>query len=209
MSSNMRDILREKKQNHISNLITHKGKQSLSKISNDPVTIRHANFFTVVPVSAEVTPYTKIDECYKRLNKCLKKPFKENKEDLFDFRCSVGFVNPKVPDGSIMTCFSNLGPVYIKPPVKDLYLLNLDFKQAFPEMILITYAIIDERNDRNEFHAQLRYGCNGLTKKQTMILSKSLKHYLETCNTNNSLSDTLKELKEFQSEFLFNDMMDL
>ena len=49
-----------------------------------------------------------------------------------------------------MTCFSNLGPVYIKPPVTDLYLLNLDFKQAFPEMILITYAIIDERNDRNE-----------------------------------------------------------
>lgn len=38
MSSNIRDILREKKQNHISNLITHKGKQSLSKICNDPVT---------------------------------------------------------------------------------------------------------------------------------------------------------------------------
>lgn len=131
MSSNIRDILREKKQNHISNLITHKGKKSLSKICNDLVTIRHANFFT---------PYIENEECYKRLNKCLEKPFKENKEDLFDFRCSVG---------SIMTCFSNLGPVYIKPPFKDLYLLNLDFKHAFPEMILITYAIIDERNDRN------------------------------------------------------------
>ena len=36
-----------------------------------------------------------------------------------------------------------------------------------------------------------------------MILSKSLKHYLETCNTNNSISDILKELKEYQSEFSF------
>lgn len=31
MSSNIRDILREKKQNHISNLITHKGKKSCQK----------------------------------------------------------------------------------------------------------------------------------------------------------------------------------
>ena len=67
MSSNMCDVLREKKQNHIPNLITYKSKQSLSKNnkkSNDPVTIRHSKFLTVVPISTTVRPYTKIDECY-------------------------------------------------------------------------------------------------------------------------------------------------
>ena len=169
MSSNMCDVLREKKQNHIPNLITYKSKQSLSKNnkkSNDPVTIRHSKFLTVVPISTTVRPYTKIDECYNWLNKCIKKPFNENREELFNHRCSIWFVNPKVSDGSIMTCFSNLGPAYFKPPVKDLCLLNIDFMHAYHEMILITYAIINERNNRNEFHAQFRYGCNGLTKNR-------------------------------------------
>lgn len=209
MSSNMRNILREKKLNHIPNLLAYnnrKPKIDINKYQNfssnhtieDPITNKHANFFTVVPISAPVTPYTKIDECYKRLNKRLKSQFNETKEDLFDFRCSFGYENPKISDDGIMICFSHLGPIYIRPPVTDLYLFNLDFNIAFPEIILLTYSIIDERKDRNEFHSQVRYGCNGLTEKQAKILSKSLEHYLQTCNVSSTIGEAFDELKKFQ-----------
>lgn len=111
----------------------------------------------------------------------------------------MGQKNPENTDNGIMICFSNLGPIRVKKPVKDLYLYNMCINGAFDFAIpLLTYAIIDEKNDRNEFHSQVRYEGNGLTEKQAITLSKSLKHYLQTCNVNNTLEQALKDIKDFQ-----------
>lgn len=94
-----------------------------------------------------------------------------------------------------MICFSHLGPIYVGHPVTDLYLFNLDFNIAFPEIILFTYSFIDERKDRNEFHSQVLIGCNCLTKKQAKILSKSLEYYLQECNVRSTIGEAFDELK--------------
>lgn len=118
---------------------------------------------------------------------------------MLDYRSTVGKENPEDVSNGIMICFSNLGPIRVKKPVKDLYLYNMCINKAFDFGIpLLTYAIIDERNDRNEFHSQVRYEGNGLTEKQAITLSKSLKHYLQTFNENSTLEEALKDIKAFQ-----------
>lgn len=52
--------------------------------------------------------------------------------------------------------------------------------------IKISNYLIDKRSDRNDFHAQMRYGCNGLNEKQSFVLNL-LKHYLQCCNTINQI----------------------
>lgn len=199
MACDMRNELRNKKINGIKNIIHNNNSPSGKKCQTNPITLNHTNIFTVVPITAKISPDTKINECYNRLNSCLKNHFSSNKEDLFDYRSTMGQENPQNTDNGIMICFSNLGPIRVKKPVKDLYLYNSCINTAFSFAIpLLTYAIIDDRNDRNEFHSQVRYEGNGLTEKQARKLSKSLKHYLQTCNTNSTLDDALKELKAFQ-----------
>ena len=153
-------------------------------------------------MTAEISPDTTIGECYNRLNKCLRGHFNSNKEELFDYRSTMGQKNPEDVSNGIMICFSNLGPVLVKKPVKDLYLYNMCINGAFSFAIpLLTYAIIDDRCDKNEFHSQIRYEGNGLTEKQAVLMQKSLKHYLQTCNTSSTLKEALDDIKSFQKNF--------
>ncbi|KAK8845193.1 hypothetical protein M9Y10_021375 [Tritrichomonas musculus] len=111
----------------------------------------------------------------------------------------MGNINPVGENMyGIMACFSMLGPIFVKKPLVDLYL----FKKIYTEMVsyaipFLNYSIIDERNNRNEFHSQPRYENDGLTKEQAIILSKPLGHYLQNFDTNNTISETLKDLKKF------------
>lgn len=200
MACDLRNELKYKKLHKIENILRP------SKILNDRksdtkyLTLNHTNFFTVLPMTTSISPDMKVSECYSRLKNKLKKNFQENnKERLFDYRCKMGFTNPENTDNGIMICFSNLGPVHVKKPVKDLYLSNMCVNAAFSWAIpLLTYEIIDERIDRNEFHSQVRYEGNGLTKKQILTLSKSLKHFLQTCDVNSSIQETYNDIVAFQ-----------
>lgn len=199
MACDLRNELRTKKLNHIENIFHPNSPISQKRDQKDPITLNHTNIFTVVPMTAKVSPDMKIIDCYNLLKNHLRIGFDSNKERLFDYRCKMGFTNPQNTDDGIMICFSNLGPVHVKKPVKDLYLSNMCVNAAFSWAIpLLTYAIIDDRIDRNEFHSQVRYEGNGLNKKQIVTLSKSLKHYLQTYNTSNSLQETYNDLLAFQ-----------
>lgn len=199
MACDMRNELRNKKINNIENIF-HPNSPSTANLGQiKPITLNHTNIFTVCPITAKISPDMKISDCYSLLNNCLRSHFNTNKEELFDYRSTMGQKNPENTDNGIMICFSNLGPIRVKKPVKDLYLYNMCINGAFDFAIpLLTYAIIDEKNDRNEFHSQVRYEGNGLTEKQAITLSKSLKHYLQTCNVNNTLEQALKDIKDFQ-----------
>ena len=200
MACDMRNELRNKKINHIENIFHQNSPYNRDRNDpNDPITLNHTNIFAVCPITAKISPDTKINECYSRLNQCLRRHFDSNKEDLFDYRSTMGKENPEDVSNGIMICYSNLGPIRVKKPVKDLYLYNMCINRAFDFAIpLLTYAIIDESNDRNEFHSQVRYEGNGLTGKQAITLSKSLKHYLQTFNGNSTLEEALKDIKAFQ-----------
>ena len=103
----------------------------------------------------------------------------------------------------IMACFSILGPIFVKKPLVDLYLYNMIYTEMVSYAIpFLNYSIIDERNNRNELHSQPRYENNGLSKKQAIILSKSLEHYLQNFDTNNTISETLNDLKKIPRLFL-------
>ncbi|KAK8842033.1 hypothetical protein M9Y10_026250 [Tritrichomonas musculus] len=195
LAVDMRKVLKEKKSQKISNLLTTSPIASHSKYS---LSLNHANFFSIIPIAIHVTPQTRIDQCYKELNAVMKNQLVDHKEDLFDFRCSMNFTNPTPRKNGVIVGFSNLGPIQIKDPIKDLYLLNIDFNIVFPYIILFTYSIIDEKNNRNDFHAQVRYECNGLTKEQSDNLSKLFKFYLQTVKTSNTIGEIFKEMKSFQ-----------
>lgn len=205
MACDMRNELKNKKLNHIENIFHPNSPSTVKNIEknhNKPITLNHTNVFTVAPITAKISPDMKISECYNRLNKCLKDHFNLNKQDLFDYRSTMGQTNPENTDNGIMICFSNLGPIHVKKPVKDLYLYNMCINSAFDFAIpLLTYAIIDDKNDRNEFHSQIRYEGNGLTEKQAVLMQKSLKHYLQTCDTNRTLEEALNDIKSFQKSF--------
>lgn len=201
LAVDMRNVLKEKKMNNIANII--KNTRALpSKKTNNPITMNHANFFSIIPIAIPVSSSSTIRECYKKINDIINTHTVLHKEDLFDLRCSMGFKNPKEKSEGVMAGFSNLGPIHIKSPIKDLYLFNLDFNIVFPYIILFSYSIIDERNNRNELHAQVRYECNGLTKKQSIILSNSFKHYLQIFNENHKIGEAFNELKKFQKKKL-------
>lgn len=171
--------------------------------SIDPITLNHTNFFTIIPFTTEVTPDTKINDCYQMLNKSRDDRFNNKIEDLFDFRNSIDFTNPKNIDDGIMLCFNNLGALPVVEPVKDIYLYNQFYRGALSQAIpMMSYVIIDEKRNRHEFHSQVRYQCNGLTGKQIEVLSKSLKLYLQMVNPFNTISEIFNELKEFQKSML-------
>lgn len=200
MAATMRNVLRDKRSHKIHNIITDQiSTQNQIPLNQDPITLRHSNIFTVLPMTASVTPYTKISECYRRLNKTLKDHFNLNKSDLFDFRDSMNHPKGESYNNSLMICFSNLGPLKVKKPAVDAYLYNMAFRQpASFGIMLLTYAVIDEEKDRNELHSQVRYGGNGLTEKQSMMLSKSFEHYLKNVDQNRTVGEMFNELKAFQ-----------
>lgn len=175
----------------------------LIKSSTDPITLNHTNFYTIIPFTTKVSPEMNIDQCYKLLNESRNNRFNNNKMDLFDFRNSIEFTNPKNIDDGIMLCFNNLGPIHVIEPVRDLYLYNQFFHGALNLAIpVLTYNIVDEKRHRDEFHSQVIYQCNGLTLKQTEVLSKSLKLYLQMAESFNTISEIYQELREFQKSLL-------
>lgn len=195
LAVDMRNVLKEKKIFNIANIIKNtravpSKKKNKKQKTNNPYTMNQANFFSIIPIAIPVSSSSKISECYKKINDNINTHTVLHKEDLFDLRCSMGFKNPKEKSEGVMAGFSNLGPIHIKSPIKDLYLFNLDFNIVFPYIILFSYSIIDERNNRNELHAQVRYECNGLTKnnqsfcqillnitcKYSMKIKKLVKH---------------------------------
>ena len=193
LAVDMRNTLKEKKRQNIQNLlIPNQNKTNIQ--SKYSLSLNHANFFSIIPMAISVTPQTRIHQCYKNLNKVMKSHLIDHKEDLFDFRCSMNFENPTPRKNGVIVGFSNLGPVH----VKDLYLFNLDFNIVFPYIILFTYSVINEKNGQNDFHAQVRYECNGLTKEQSDNLSKLFKFYLQTANQSNTIGEIYNELKKFQ-----------
>lgn len=202
MAASMRkNVLRDKKNYNIKNLITEKvpPKSNISK--NDPITLNHSDIYTVVSMTASITPYTKINECYRRLNKTLKDQFNVNKQDLFNHRDAMDRPNEPSFDKSLMICYSNLGPLKVVKPATDVYLYNMAFNQPLDfGIMLLTYAVIDQSKDRNEFHSQVRYGGNGLTEKQSMILSKSFEHYMKNVDQNRTVGEIFTELKNFQKD---------
>lgn len=182
MACNMRDVLREKKHNP------------------NVITMNHTNFYTVVPMGCHVTPYTRLGECYRLLNKDLKDKFKMN-QPLFDYRDSLDhpLARPLIDPG-LMICFSHLGPIYLRKPLKDVYLYNVALHGIFSTAIpLLTYTIHDEERKRNEFHSQVRYVSNGLTEKQVITLSKSLKHFLQIADTNYTIGEIYHDLQAYQN----------
>ncbi|KAK8845182.1 hypothetical protein M9Y10_021364 [Tritrichomonas musculus] len=201
VAADMRNILKDKKKNNIKNILLPKGPSNTKYYTGNPITLNHTNIFTNLSMTTNVSPDMKIGECYNRLNECLKNHFYPNTEDLFDYTCSMGNFNPVGENMyGIMACFSMLGPIFVKKPLVDLYLFNMIYTEMVSYAIpFLNYSIIDERNNRNEFHSQPRYENNGLTKEQAIILSKSLGHYLQNFDTNNTISETLKDLKKFQN----------
>ncbi|KAK8835691.1 hypothetical protein M9Y10_042288 [Tritrichomonas musculus] len=125
MACDLRNELRNKKINHIENII-HQNSPSTFKKSNikDQITLNHSNIFTVCPITAKISPDTTINECYTRLNQCLRHHFDANKEELFDYRSQMGQTNPEYISNGVMICFSNLGNIRVKKPVKDLNFYN-------------------------------------------------------------------------------------
>lgn len=205
MACNMRGILNDKKTHRVPNIINPSSDETYKEYPNgsqEPITLRHTNIFTVLPLTAPVTPYTKIDECYKRLATSLKKRFSTEKIDLFNFRNGLDNLGSLSVGDGIMTCFSHMGPIKVSKPATDLYLYNKIFDRAFTFAIpLLTYAIVDEKTDRNEFHTQLRYDGNGLTARQAELLNESLRHFLQNCATNCTIGEAFKEIKEFQKSY--------
>lgn len=205
MACNMCGILQDKKEHHIANILNPSSNQVYNintKEREESITLRHTNIFTVVPLTAPVTKNTKIDECYKSLSTSLKNRFNTNKIDLFNFRNGLDNLDKlKVGDG-IMACFSHMGPIRVESPAKEIYLYNKIFDRAFSFAIpLLTYAIIDQKKGKNEFHSQIRYDGNGLTERQAILLNESLKHFLQNCATNCTIFDAFKEIKAFQKSF--------
>lgn len=197
LAVDMRNALKEKKSKQINNLLIPNSNMSITQ-SKYSLSLNHANYFSIIPMAIPVNPQTRIDQCYTELNKVMKSHLIDHKEDLFDFRCSMNFKNPTPRKNGVIVGFSNLGPVYVKDPVKDLYLFNLDFNIVFPYIILFTYSVINEKNGKNDFHAQVRYECNGLTKYQSDNLSKLFKFYLQTAKNSNTIGEIFKEMKKFQ-----------
>lgn len=52
--------------------------------------------------------------------------------------------------------------------------------------IKISNYLIDKRSDRNDFHAQMRYGCNGLNEKQSFVLAESFEALFAVLQYNKS-----------------------
>lgn len=205
MAANMRGVLRDKKDDNISNIIDPSSGQitnGYSSKSEDTITLRHTNIFTVIPLTAAVSSTTRIDDCYKIISTGLKNKFNRDKIELFNFRNGLDNLDKLSVGDGIMTCFSHMGPIRVTSPANDIYLYNKIFDRAFSFAIpLLTYAIVDEKTGRNEFHSQLRYNGNGLTEKQAVLLNESLRHFLQNCASNCTIGEAFKEIKSFQKSF--------
>lgn len=94
LAVDMRNVLKEKKMNNIANII--KNTRALpSKKTNNPITMNHANFFSIILIAIPVSSSSTIRECYKKINDIINTHTVLHKEDLFDLRCSMGLKTQK------------------------------------------------------------------------------------------------------------------
>ena len=166
-------------------------------------TLNTANMYTIVPSGCVFNGDDKIGKVFVDLRNKVKEPF-INKSKLFDSPDSILHPRPNIPERKdILGFFSQLGIVKIKPPIRDVIIYYKNYTGYLTNGThIISYQIVDERNDRNEFHYFHRYNMNGINGFQSRLLLHSLKHFLQTFDERMTIRESINDMIKFQKQFI-------
>lgn len=166
-------------------------------------TLNTNNMYSIVPSGSIVNGDTTIRDVFQTLRKKVRDAFID-KMRLFDSPDSIiNHSGDRPKRNDIIPFFSQLGMVKIKSPIRDIIIYDKNYNDVlFNETHIISYQIVDERNDRNEFHFFHRYNTNGISGCQSNLLLNSLKHFLQTFDENMTVHEALDDLKRFQQQFI-------
>ena len=164
-------------------------------------TLNTVNLYTHLQVGDIFNSDDSIQKVFNVLRAQLKEPF-VNKSKLFDSPDSVINYGP-MSNSYFKGFFSPLGMVNLKSPIRDAIIYDRSYLNILENASqIIHYQIVDNRNDRNEFHCFHRYNTNGLSGWQSRLILRSMKHFLQNFDIKMSLREAIDDLKLFQSKFI-------
>lgn len=166
-------------------------------------TLNTANMYTIIPSGCVFNGDETIGKVFVDLRKKVKEPFIK-KSQLFDSPDSI--INPRenIPQREdILGFFSQLGMVKIKSPVRDIIIYDKNYNDIlFNATHIISYQIVDNRNDRNEFHYFHRYNTNGINGWQSRLLLHSMKHFLQSFDEKMTIREAINDIQSFQKQYI-------
>jgi hypothetical protein len=92
---------------------------------------------------------------------------------------------------------SNLGPLVIKPPLKDFYLKTTNSRDGIENQIFL-FAFSKVTPTRNELCGTVRFSPTSITVKKAHIVTESIKHFLTTIPMNATPREAHREIQAFQ-----------
>jgi hypothetical protein len=153
------------------------------------------NHVTAVSLSAKALPEMRLSEVANNLRrdlaryeKCLAPYFSTTRDEYF----------PGKPN----RCYANssfLGPVEIRPPVKDFYIGTENTGFAVENQILV-FAFARVTPKRNELCLQARFAPTSVPVKSARIVVDSIKHFLKTIPLTATVGEAHRELRDFQEQ---------
>ena len=171
----------------------------IRKYATIPVTLNSTNWFSSYNIHATPTLKMKMGELYSQLKKDLIDQTKDDR--LFKFIEAFNYSNPKPYDywpNKVFLNNSNLGPLKITEPIKDVFITNVNYTVPFRDMFpILTYSLSDDHG-RNEMISIIRYHMNGISESHAKLMNQSTKYSLQHINKNMTVLEAINAIKKFQ-----------
>jgi hypothetical protein len=99
--------------------------------------------------------------------------------------------------GTSIMVLSNMGPLYIKPPVVDIWMQQtMESQHGDGALLLLSWTKISDT--KNEFFGRLRYSPNIFTDAEASAMRASIRYVLEKLDPNLTVDAAVKELMKVQ-----------
>ncbi len=160
--------------------------------------LSYCNLFAVVPITAKPNwKSVTLGECYKMFRDDLNAKIKSKYYYNF-LKTTVTAAPASVPAGQPIS-HSHVGVVELKDPITDAFFGNCMYYSPFTNALpVLTYSLVDKARNRNEMIGYLRYGCNGVTKKDGEIILKSIEHALKSYTVDMPMSKVMEDMRSYQ-----------
>ena len=158
------------------------------------------NAYGQINVIASVNESTTIEETNKLIKKDILIKKAGNSAFLINNVAKQNFNNNKnkvinLPGRRID--MSNVGPIYIKKPVSDLWIGHGQKNNCKGAFYSYSFSVIDKEIDRNDLSIVFRHDNKEMNSQDANLFASAMKHFLTSIPLKTSLGDAFKELTKF------------
>ncbi|OHT17274.1 hypothetical protein TRFO_41161 [Tritrichomonas foetus] len=152
-----------------------------------------AHIASVTPYSI-INPNMKLSDVAREMRNDLTRQLNEG----YQFGHAKSTFSTKDPIPGIWLEITNMGPLKIKPPIKDAW-ASLTMKNLGRELTsLMTFSVID--GDRNDVVTRFRYSPHVLSRKEATRMAESINYFLRNVSFDRTVASVYDEIKSIYKQ---------